>query len=249
MNPFYKRAVVAGGTRGLGLGVVEALVAAGVAVRALARTGADLAALERRLGVETLVGDAADPDVARRALAARPDLVILNAGSEPPMGRIDQLSWEDFCRPWSSDTQAAFHFTQAALQLPLAPGSLVVLTSSGAAVQGSPLSGGYGPAKRASWYLARYADALSRQRGLGIRFRVVAPQQLVAGTGVGDTGLRAYAALAGKSPEDFAKNFPVLPPRQYGELLIALLRDRADDGLVFGLRGGAEPTVLEPLPQ
>ena len=137
----------------------------------------------------------------------------------------------------------------AALQLPLEPGSLVVLTSSGAAVQGSPLSGGYGPAKRASWYLARYADALSRQQGLGIRFRVVAPQQLVAGTGVGDTGLRAYAALAGKSPEDFAKNFPVLPPRQYGELLIALLRDRADDGLVFGLRGGAEPTVLEPLPQ
>jgi hypothetical protein len=39
--------------------------------------------------------------------------------------------------------QHAFHWIREALLLPLRPGSTVVAMSSGAAVAGSPLSGGY----------------------------------------------------------------------------------------------------------
>jgi hypothetical protein len=48
-----------------------------------------------------------------------------------------------------------------------------VLTASGAAVRGSPLSGGYAGAKRMVWLLAGYANGLARELGLGIRFQTV----------------------------------------------------------------------------
>lgn len=47
----------------------------------------------------------------------------------------------------ASDTQAAFHLIKTALTMPLSSGSAVVLVSSGAAIDGSPLSGGYAGAK------------------------------------------------------------------------------------------------------
>jgi hypothetical protein len=43
---------------------------------------------------------------------------------------------------------------QAALNQPLKPGSRVLVVSSGAAENGSPMSGGYGGAKRMLWFMA-----------------------------------------------------------------------------------------------
>jgi len=61
---------------------------------------------------------------------------------------LDQLSWEDFTAPWESDVKAGLYWLQAAVNLPLEPGSRVLVVSSGAAESGSPMSGGYGGAKR-----------------------------------------------------------------------------------------------------
>ena len=58
------------------------------------------------------------------------------------MGRLDQLSWADFTAPWETDVKAGLYWLQAALNLPLKPGSRVIVGSSGAAHTGSPLSGG-----------------------------------------------------------------------------------------------------------
>jgi hypothetical protein len=95
------------------------------------------------------------------------------------MGRLDQLSWADFTVAWETDVKAGLYWLQAALNLPLKPGSRVLVGSSGAAVTGSPMSGGYGGAKRMLWFMAKYANGVSEQKNLGIRFQAIVPQQII----------------------------------------------------------------------
>ena len=53
---------------------------------------------------------------------------------------------------------AGLYWMQAALKTPLKSGSRVLVGSSGAAQNGSPLSGGYAGAKRMLWLMAKYAN-------------------------------------------------------------------------------------------
>src|SRR6202049_2410621 len=138
-----KNAVVTGGSRGLGLGLVEALVAHGARVTVVARDADALESVRARLGVAAIAADVTDETAAHRILAeVRPDILALNAGAKPGMGRLDQLSWADFTAPWETDVKAGLYWLQAALNLPLKPGSRVVGGSSGAAQNGSSPSGG-----------------------------------------------------------------------------------------------------------
>jgi NAD(P)-dependent dehydrogenase (short-subunit alcohol dehydrogenase family) len=243
-----KNVVVTGGSRGLGLGLVEALVAHGARVTVVARGGAALESIRARLGVATISADVTDASAARRILAeVRPDILVLNAGAKPPMGRLDQLSWADFTATWDTDVKAGLYWLQAALKLPLKPGSCVVVGSSGAAQNGSPLSGGYGGAKRMLWFMAKYANSVSQQDKLGIRFQAIVPLQMVGGTGVGDTGANAYAVALGIEPAEFLKRFGVpMPPREFGEKVVSVLDDpQYAEGLAFGIKGDTGVTVLE----
>jgi NAD(P)-dependent dehydrogenase (short-subunit alcohol dehydrogenase family) len=54
MSLLDRSVVVTGGSRGLGLGVVEALVDQGAKVNVVARSAVDLEAVSGRLGVETI---------------------------------------------------------------------------------------------------------------------------------------------------------------------------------------------------
>jgi NAD(P)-dependent dehydrogenase (short-subunit alcohol dehydrogenase family) len=131
-----KTIVVTGGSRGLGLGLVEALVDQGGKVTVVARDKAALAAVQKRLGVAVISADVIDEAAAVRILAdARPEVLVLNAGTPPRMGRLDQLSWADFTAPWETDVKGGLYWMQAALNLPLAPGARVLVGSSGAAQQ------------------------------------------------------------------------------------------------------------------
>src|SRR4029077_2930692 len=148
-----KNVVVTGGSRGLGLGLVEALVAHGARVTVVARGADALESVRARLGVATISADVTDETAAHSILAGvRPDILALNAGAKPRMGRLDQLSWRDFTVPWEHDVKAGLYCLQPTLTLPLKPGSRVLVVSSGAAVSGSPMSGGYGGAKRMLWF-------------------------------------------------------------------------------------------------
>lgn len=74
----HQTALIVGGSRGLGLGVVEALAARGANVTVIARDAARLTDLKARLGVSVMVGDATDPSLAdsavpRANIAAQPD--------------------------------------------------------------------------------------------------------------------------------------------------------------------------------
>src|SRR6266446_10641059 len=231
-----KNVVVTGGSRGLGLGVVEALVAHGARVTVVARGADALESVRARLGVATISADVTDETAAHRILAeVRPDILALNAGAKPRMGQLDKLSWADFTAPWEHDVKAGLYWLQAALKLPLNPGSRVLVVSSGAAVSGSPMSGGYGGAKRMLWFMANYANGVSEQKDLGIRFQAIVPQQMVAGTGTGDAGAGAYARAMGVAPEAFVARFGApMPPRDFGEMVVSLLEDpKYAEGLAF----------------
>src|SRR3979411_3551303 len=104
MSLKHKNVVVTGGSCGLGLGLVEALVAHGATVTVVARDADALGSVHARLGVATISADVTDETAAHRILAeVRPDILALNAGAKPPMGRLDKVSGGDFTATWESD--------------------------------------------------------------------------------------------------------------------------------------------------
>ena len=114
-------------------------------------------------------------------------------------------------------------------------------------MNGSPMSGGYGGAKRMLWFMAQYANGISEQKGLRIRFQAIVPQQMVGGTGVGDAGASAYARVLGIEPAEFLKRFGApMAPREFGEKVVSVLDDpQYAGGLAFGLKGDTGVTILE----
>ena len=185
-----KTIVVTGGSRGLGLGLVEALVDQGAKVTVVARDQAALAAVQQRLGVAVISADVTDEGAAQRILAdVRPEILVLNAGATAAHGAVRPAELGGFHRAVGDRRQGrpllAAGGAQPAAQ---APGARVLVGSSGAALNGSPLSGGYAGAKRMLWFMAKYANGVAEQKGLGIRFQAIVPLQMIGGTGVGDAG-------------------------------------------------------------
>jgi NADP-dependent 3-hydroxy acid dehydrogenase YdfG len=192
--------------------------------------------------------DITDEREAYRILSeVSPEVLVLNAGAKPPMGRLDQLNWADFSATWETDVKAGLYWMQAALKTPLKSGSRVLVGSSGAAQNGSPLSGGYAGAKRMLWLMAKYANSISMQNKLGIRFQAIVPQQMIGDTGVGDAGADAYARASGIAREEFLARFGApMPPRDFGEKVVSVLEDpKYADGVVFGLKGDTGVTMIE----
>jgi NAD(P)-dependent dehydrogenase (short-subunit alcohol dehydrogenase family) len=225
-------AIVTGASRGFGRGVAVALHAAGAHVVGIARDRAPLDELRAELGgaFTPVAADAADPVVAGSLIDTyQPRVLVLNAGVSPLSRPLHEQTWETFSRPWDVDVRHAFHWTREALLRPLPPGSAVVAMSSGAALQGSPLSGGYAGAKATIRFLASYAADESERAGLGIRFTAVLPQ-LTPATGLGATAVAAYAARAGMDVEAFLKDRgPALTPEQAGAAITALIGDPGHD--------------------
>jgi hypothetical protein len=248
MNLRNKSVVVTGGSRGLGLGLVEALVERQAKVTVVARGGEGLDAVATRLGVATIAADITDEAAAHRIVGdVRPDVLVLNAGVLPRMGRLDQLSWKDFSVAWETDVKGGLFWLQAALNAPLNPGSRVLVGSSGAAVGGSQMSGGYGGSKRMLWFMAKYANGVSKEKNLGIQFQAILPRQMVLGTGIGDAAAGVYASSMGITPEEFVARFGApMPPRAFGDRVVSVLEDpRYAEDIVFGVNGDDGVTVME----
>jgi NAD(P)-dependent dehydrogenase (short-subunit alcohol dehydrogenase family) len=225
-------AIVTGASRGFGRGTAVALHAAGAHVVGIARDRAPLDELRAELGdaFTPVAADAADPVAAGHLIDTyQPRVLVLNAGVSPLSRPLHEHTWETFSRPWDVDVRHAFHWTREALLRPLPPGSAVVALSSGAALQGSPLSGGYAGAKATIRFLTAYAADESERAGLGIRFTAVLPQ-LTPATGLGAAAVAAYAARAGMDVEAFLKDRgPALTPEQAGAAITALIGDQGHD--------------------
>lgn len=242
-----ERVIVTGGSNGLGLGVVEALVARGARVMVVARDAHRLAEVESRLGVVGAIADATDR---ARAIALlqefRPRVLILNAGAKPPMGALHEQTWDDFSAPWNIDVQAGFHWLQAAIRLPMARGSRVLILSSGAAVAGSPLSGGYAGAKRMLWLMASYANTVSAELDLAVRFQAVVPQQMLAAGAVGRHGAEYYSKRKGVTAEQILAGFgKALSGRDFGEYVVSILTEsQYEEAPAFGIKGDSGIVAL-----
>ncbi len=235
-----RKVVVTGGSRGLGLGIVEALVARKAHVTVVARDPERLAEVSKRLGVNVARGDVTDEKLARSVLSdVRPSALVLNAGATPAMGPLHELTWENFNRAWDVDVKAGFHWVQETLRLPLPRGSRVIIASSGAALNGSPLSGSYAGAKRMLWLMADYANNIARRLDLGIRFQAILPQQIIGDTELGRKAAEAYARAQGVSLEAFLAGFgKPMPPRKVGDHVVSILTDpRYATGVAFGMKG------------
>jgi NAD(P)-dependent dehydrogenase (short-subunit alcohol dehydrogenase family) len=219
-------ALVTGASRGFGRAIASALHAGGSAVVAVARDAEQLASLRRELGdtLTPVVADAADPVVVGTLLDRyQPDTLVLNAGAAPLMRPLQEQTWETFSRNWDIDVRHAFGWIREALLRPLRPGSTVIAMSSGAAVAGSPLSGGYAGAKATIRFITGYAADESERAGLGIRFVSVLPR-LTAATGLGSAAVAAYARRDGVDVgEHLERMGPGLTPEDVGKATLDLV--------------------------
>ena len=218
--------VVVGASRGLGRGIATAFAEAGAPVVAVARTGAALAELATtNPNIRTEVADAADEAVAWNLLDQYdPEVLILVAGANPVMRPLQHQTWETFSVNWHTDVKIAFNWLREALLKPLSPGSRVVVVSSGAAINGSPASGGYAGSKATQRFLAGYAHEESHRAGLDITVTAVMPRMTPLGD-VGKRGVRAYAARSGQTEEEYLKQLgEPLSPEKAGSALVDLIR-------------------------
>jgi NAD(P)-dependent dehydrogenase (short-subunit alcohol dehydrogenase family) len=210
-----KNMVVVGGSRGVGRRIVEAAIDQGARVLAVARQEGPLRQLTRELpGTEVLALDAADATAPAKVFGVmQPDMLVLCGGAFPPAAPLHEQSWQEFAVNWESDVKIAFHFCKAALSRPLPAGSSIILISSGAALAGSPNSGGYAGAKRTQLFIANYGQKESDRLGLGLQFIALAPR-IMQDTELGQHAIAGYARYLGVSASDFVQGM-VAPPTSH----------------------------------
>ncbi len=218
-------ALVTGASRGFGRGIATALAQAGARVVGVARDAARLEELRAQLGdgFTPVIADAADPVLAGQLIDAyHPGTLVLNAGASPLSRPLHRHTWETFSRNWDVNVRHVFGWTREALLAPLDPGSIVIAMSSGAAINGSPLSGGYAGAKATIRFISSYAAAESSRSAFGIKFISVLPQ-LTPATGLGAAAVAAYAARQGADLQEFLRGMgPALTPEQAGRAIVEL---------------------------
>src|SRR5215813_7592581 len=204
--------VVIGGSRGVGRRIVEAAIRNGARVLAVARQELPLRQLaQAAAGTEVLSLDATDEGAPAKVFdVLDPDILVLCAGAFPPAAPLHLQSWQEFAVNCETDVKIAFHFCKAALSRPLSAGSSVILISSGAALAGSPISGGYAGAKRTQLFIANYSQKESDRLKLGLRFVALAPR-MMPDTELGKHAAAGYSRYLGISAADFIQSLSSAP--------------------------------------
>jgi NAD(P)-dependent dehydrogenase (short-subunit alcohol dehydrogenase family) len=146
--------IVTGASRGLGLGLVRALVERDWRVVVDARGGSALGRAVSKLdGVVAIAGDVTDPEHRRALVEAagdRIDLLVNNAGviGPSPQPRLADYPLATLARVYDVNVFAPLALIQQALPR-LAPGAAILDITSDAAVEAYEGWGGYGSSKAA----------------------------------------------------------------------------------------------------
>ena len=174
-----KKAVVTGGTLGMGLAIVKALLEGGAEVLLTGRNEKNLEAARRELGprahgVRSDTASLADIDALGRLVQEKlgeVDYVFINAGFAQ-FGMLEQVTEAMYDQTFGINTKGAF-FTVQRLAPLVRKGGAFVFTSSVSDMVGSPGLSAYSGAKAALRSFAQVfaAELLPR----GIRVNVVSP--------------------------------------------------------------------------
>ncbi len=237
-------ALVTGGSRGYGRGIVEALADTGMRVVAVARDREKLAALTRDTGgrIEVIAADVADPVAAAQIVRReRPRVLVLNAGAMPVMRPTRFQSWDTFSVNLNVDVKGAFLWAREALALPLEKGSSIFIVSSTAADSDNPEISGYAMAKAALWRLS--VSLATEAQPFDIRVRCLFPV-LTTETDLGREAVANFARSAGLTFEAMRKRFGIeqpLTPAVVGAGVIGLLADASHEVGFKISASGVEP--------
>jgi NAD(P)-dependent dehydrogenase (short-subunit alcohol dehydrogenase family) len=207
-----KNVVVIGASRGVGRRIVEATIGNGARVLAVARQEGPLRQLAQEVpGTAILPLDATDEGAPSKVFdVLQPDILVVCGGAFPPAAPLHELGWQEFAVNWEADVKIAFHFCKAALLWPLPAGASVIVIASGAALAGSPISGGYAGAKRTQMFMANYSQKESDRLGLGLRFIALAPR-IMPDTELGRHAVAGYSRYLGISAADFIQGMASPP--------------------------------------
>ncbi len=229
------RALITGGSRGIGFAVAEALAVEGVAVGLVARGPGGLADARQRLGqhdvpVATAVADVADPAMLDRAVSEIADALgglnhlVANAGGTVG-GNLTDSGFDAFVATFALNAGHASQLIRAGLpHLRAAGGGAVVIVSSITGMRPAPRTN-YAVAKAAEIHLA--AVAAQELASLGVRVNAVSPGSIMFPGGSWDTFQK-------ESPEIFRAfletQFPLGRlgrPQEVADVAAFLLSERA----------------------
>jgi 3-oxoacyl-[acyl-carrier protein] reductase len=230
------RALITGGSRGIGFAVAEALAAEGAAIGLVARDPERLSAAAQHLKnqgapVATAAADVMDPGQLSRAvddLAAALgglDHLVANAGGTIGTGNLTSAAPGEFTATFAFNAGHAAELIRAGLpHLRTAGGGAVVIISSITGMRPAPRTA-YAAAKAAEIQLA--ATAAQELAPDGIRVNAVSPGSIMFPGGSWDT-------FQQQNPEDFAAfqstQFPfgrLGAPREVADVVAFLLSPRA----------------------
>ena len=198
----HKRALITGGTSGIGLETARQFVAEGARVAITGSSDASVDAARREFGDKALVLRSNAGAVAEQPALAKAigeafgglDIVFINAGVAE-LKPVEQWDEASFDRVFDINLKGPYFLLQSLLPLLANPSSVVLNTSVNAHI-GMPTSSVYAATKAALLSLARTlsGELISR----GIRVNAVSPgpisTPLYGKLGLSDADLKAVAA-------------------------------------------------------
>ncbi len=226
-----RRALVTGGTRGMGAAIAQRLLDAGAKVVVTGRTRGD----SLPSGASFIAGDVSTiegvEDIATKAVASLGglDILVNNAGGARPFAEgTASISEEEWQAAFALNLFAAVRLTNAVLPAlrESQAGAIVNISSNAARMAFGPFAH-YGAAKAA---LDMYSRTLALDLGpKGIRVNVVSPGPV--STPGGDGARQAFSDATGAPGDVFAQSVPLGrlgTPGDVAEVVAMLVSDRAN---------------------
>jgi NAD(P)-dependent dehydrogenase (short-subunit alcohol dehydrogenase family) len=244
-----KRAIVTGGSRGIGAAIVQRLLDGGANVVTTARSTTDdtpTAATFIHGDISTVAGVQAFAEAALAALGGV-DIVVNNAGAARPyLGGISTIPDEEWLDALDLNFLSAVRVNTALLPAlhEAGTGSVIVNISSAAALTPAPPVAHYGAAKAA---LNAYGKALAAELApAGIRVTTVVPGNVL--TPGADELRQTFADAMGVPLAEVTANVPLGrpgDPRDIAEAVAYLASDRAQwvSGVTLTVDGGELPLI------